>query len=81
MEVILVPAPTPDKNGVQRYFVQIKGIPGSRGALVVSNALLPEKAEEVRRAIEDDMDEYRRPVRTAKRKPKSIWQRLLEKDV
>lgn len=76
MEVILVPAPTLDRNGVQRYFVEIKGVPHARGALVVTNALLPEKAEKVKRDLEDALDAYRRPKRAAGRKARSVWQRL-----
>jgi len=83
IQVILVPAATLDRNGEQRYFVEIKGVPHSQGsALVVTNALLLSKAEEVKRTIEDALDEYRRPRRTARRRPgKTVWQRLRGKDV
>ena len=82
IQVILVPAATLDRNGDQRWFVEIKGIPGSRAALVVTNALLPGKAEEVRRQVEDALNEFRRPKRTARKRPgKTVWERLRAKDV
>ena len=83
VQVFLVPAAMLDRKGEQRYFVEIKGVPHSHGsALVVTNALLLPRAEEVKRAIEDALDEYRRPKRTARKRPgKTIWQRLRGKDV
>lgn len=82
IQVFLAPAATLDRNGEQRYFVEIKGIPGAKAALVVSNALLPAKAEELRRQVEDALDEFRRPRRTARKRPgKTVWERLRAKDV
>ena len=82
IQVILVPAATLDRNGDQRWFVEIKGIPGRVGALVVSNAQLLSRAEELRRQVEDALDEFRRPKRTARRRPgKTVWERLRAKGV
>lgn len=78
MEVILVPADTLDRNGVQRYFVEVKGVPHSRGALVVTAAIPLDRAEKVKRDIEDGLDAYRRPSRIARRRGKTVWQRLRE---
>jgi hypothetical protein len=82
IQVILIPAATLDRNGDQRWFVEIKGIPGRVGALVVSNALLLSRAEEQKRQVEDALSDYRRPKRTARKRPgKTVWERLRAKDV
>ena len=83
IEVFLVAAATPDRNGVQRYFVEIKGVPHCSGsALVVSNALPLAKAEEAKRKIEDALDSYRRPKRKGgRRKPKTSWERIVREPV
>jgi len=82
IQVILIPAATLDRNGDQRWFVEIKGIPGRVCALVVSNALLLSRAEEQKRQVEDALSDYRRPKRTARKRPgKTVWERLRAKDV
>jgi hypothetical protein len=79
IEVIIVPAAIKDRDGVHRCFVEIKGIPHCHGtALVVSKAMTPAEAEEVKLKIEEALDKYRRPPRKGgKRKPKTSWERLL----
>lgn len=77
--VILVPAAMPDRNGVQKHFVEIKGVPHSHGggALIVTMALELAAAEQVKREIEDALDEYRRPKRVSgKKRPKTSWERI-----
>ena len=82
LQVILVPSPTVSTDGVQRYFVEITGIPHAYGktvgTLVISNALPLAKAQEVQAKIEDTLDAYRRPKRkSGKHRPKTFWERIL----
>jgi len=75
VEVILVPASRLERDGSQKYFVEIKGVPHARGHLVVTGPLQEDQAEKVRQDIEDGLDAYRRPTRT-RRRGKTFWQRL-----
>lgn len=82
IEVVLVPAPMPNRDGSVSYFVEIKGVPyagGKKavGTLVVSHALPADLAKKAKEAVEDALSAYRKPKRGGKKKPKTAWERIL----
>ena len=83
IEVILVEMQHPGRDGVRKWFIELKGVPNaSGGALVVCPALPWDKVQEVKKKIEDAMDAYRRPKRKGgRRKPKTSWERITREPV
>jgi hypothetical protein len=81
LEVVLVPASNVNRDGVPRFFVEVKGFPHGH-TYIVTSALPRARAEEVKKGIEDTMDAYRRPKRKGgRRKPKTSWERLIKEPV
>lgn len=76
IRVFLKEAPRRHLDGIQRFFVEVEGIPGG-GTQVLTRALLKAQAEDALLKVEDELDAYRRPKRAGRRRPpETSWERL-----